>query len=93
MPTEQFLKFREKVKFADMLVVVQHQESAPEVPVAASDQREKVAAASSSLPKDVVHLIATRATTMQKIQKTDEFTDALQGEGCGCAKCDATTVS
>ena len=40
-----------------------------------------------------MHLIATRATTMQKIQKTDEFTDAVQGEGCGCAKCDATTVT
>ena len=29
---------------------------------------------------------------MQKIQKTDEFTDAVQG-GCGCARCDATTVT
>ena len=34
-----------------------------------------------------------RATIMQKIQKTDEFTDAVQGEGCGCARCDATTVT
>ena len=30
---------------------------------------------------------------MQKTQKTDEFTDAVQREGCGCAKCDATTVT
>ena len=62
-----------------------------------SEDRGKVAAASSTwcscLPKDVVHLIATRATTMQKIQKTDKFTDAVQGEGCGCAMCDATTVT
>ena len=27
------------------------------------------------------------------IQKTDEFTDAVQGEVCGCATCDATTVT
>ena len=27
------------------------------------------------------------------IQKTDEFTDAVQGEGCGCARCDAMTVT
>ena len=23
----------------------------------------------------------------------DPFTDAVQGEGCGCARCDATTVT
>ena len=52
-----------------------------------SQKRGRVAAASSTwcsigcLAKDVVHLIATRATTTQKIQKTDEFTDAVQGEG------------
>ena len=34
-----------------------------------------------------------RATTIQMIQKTDEFTDAVQGEGCGCARCDAMTVT
>ena len=34
-----------------------------------------------------------KATTIQMIQKTDEFTDAVQGEGCGCARCDVTTVT
>ena len=34
-----------------------------------------------------------RATTIQMIQKTDEFTDAVQGESCGCARCDAMTVT
>ena len=26
-------------------------------------------------------------------QKTDEFTDAVQGEGCGCAGCDVTDTA
>ena len=30
---------------------------------------------------------------MQMIQKTDEFTDAVQGEGCGCARCVATVTA
>ena len=34
-----------------------------------------------------------RAPTIQMIQKTDEFTDAVQGEGCGCARSDAMTVT
>ena len=34
-----------------------------------------------------------KTTTIQMIQKTDEFTDAVQGEGCGCARCDAMTVT
>ena len=35
----------------------------------------------------------TPESTMQMIQKTDEFTDAVQGEGCGCAGCDATVAA
>ena len=34
-----------------------------------------------------------RVTTMQMIRKTDEFTNTIQGEGCGCARGDATTVT
>ena len=34
-----------------------------------------------------------RATTIQMIQKTEENTDAVQGEGCGCARFDAMTVT
>ena len=34
-----------------------------------------------------------RATTIQMIFKTDEFTDAVQGEGCGCTRCDATVTA
>ena len=30
---------------------------------------------------------------MQMIHKTDEFTDAVQGEGFGCARCNATTIT
>ena len=46
--------------------------------------RESLSAETSS------HL---RATTIQMIQKTDEFTDAVQGEGCGCARCDVTDTA
>ena len=34
-----------------------------------------------------------RAATTQMIQKTDEFTDAVQGEGCGCAGCYVTDTA
>ena len=30
---------------------------------------------------------------MQMTQKTDEFTDAVKGEGCGCAGCDVTDTA
>ena len=67
-----------------MLVVLQHQEQVtagvPQVRGRGQGGRESLSAETSS---------HQRATTMQKIQKTDEF----QREGCGCARCDATTVT
>ena len=86
---EQFL---EKIKVIDMLVGMQHQEpviqkvtaGAPQVRGRGQGGRESLSAETSS---------HQRATTIQVIQKTDEFTDAVQGEGCGCAKCDAVTLT
>ena len=75
-----------------MLVGMQHQEpviqkvtaGAPHVRGRGQGGRESLSAETSS---------HQRATTIQMIQKTDEFTDAVQGEGCGCARCDAMTVT
>ena len=75
-----------------MLVVMQHQEpviqkvtaGAPQVRGRGQGGRESLSAETSS---------HQRATTIQMIQKTDEFTDAVQGEGGGCARCDAMTVT
>ena len=86
---EQFL---EKIKVTDMLVGMQHQEpviqkvtaGAPQVRGRGQGGREFVSAETSS---------HQRATTIQMIQKTDEFTDAVQGEGCGCAGCDVTDTA
>ena len=58
--------------------------SAPQVRGRGQGGRESLSAETSS---------HQRATTIQMIQKTDEFTDAVQGEGCGCARCDALTVT
>ena len=84
--------FLEKIKVIDMLVGMQHQEpviqkvtaGAPSVRSRGQDARESLSALTSS---------HQRATTMLVIQKTDEFTDAVQGEGCACARCDAMTVT
>ena len=79
---EQFL---EKIKVTDMLVGMQHQEpvilkvtaGAPKVRGRGQVGGEPLSAQTSS---------HQRATTIQMIQKTDELTDAVQGEGCGCAR-------
>ena len=86
---EQFL---EKIKVTDLLVGMQPQEpviqkvtaGAPQVRGRGQGGRESLSAETST---------HQRATTIQMIQKTDEFTDAVQGEGCGCARCDAMTVT
>ena len=80
---EQFL---EKIKVTDRLVGMQHQVTAGATQVRGRGQvgRESLSAETSS---------HQRATTIQMIQKTDEFPDAVQGEGCGCAGCDATVTA
>ena len=60
------------------------QRSAPQVRRRGQGGRESLSAETNS---------HQRAITIQMIQKTDEFTDAVQGEGCGCAGCDAMTVT
>ena len=85
---EQFL---EKIKATDMLVGMQHQEpviqkvtaGAPQVRGRGQGGRESLSAETSS---------HQRATNIQMIQKTDEFTDAVQGEGGGCARYDVDTA-
>ena len=92
MPFPSQEQFLEKIKVTDMLVGMQHQEPVIQKVTAGATQvrgrgqggRESLSAETSS---------HQRATTIQMIQKTDEFTDAVQGEGCGCARCDAMTVT
>ena len=92
MPFPSQGQFLEKIKVTDMLVEVQHQEPVIQKVTAGAIQvrgrgqgnRESLSAETRS---------HQRATTIQMIQKTDEFTDAVQGEGCGCARCDAMTVT
>ena len=92
MPFPSQGQFLEKIKVTDRLVGMQHQEpmiqkvtaGAPQVRGRGQGGRESLSAETSS---------DQRATTMLMIQKTDEFTDAVQGEGCGCARCDAVTVT
>ena len=96
MPFPSQEQFLEKIKVTDMLVGMQHQEPVIQKVTAGAPQvrgldcffaqggRESLSAETNS---------HQRATTIQMIQKTDEFTDAVQGEGCGCARCDAMTVT
>ena len=84
--------FLEKIKVTDLLVGMQHQErvvqkvtaGAPQVRGRGQGGRESLSAETSS---------HQRATIIQMIQKTDEFTAAVQGEGCGCAGCDAIVTA
>ena len=80
MPFPSREKFLEKIKVTDMLVGMQHQEpviqketaGAPQVRGRGQGGRESLSEETSS---------HQRATTIQMTQKTDEFTDAVQGEG------------
>ena len=76
---EQFL---EKIKVTDMLVGMQHQEPVIQKVTAGAPQGRSRGTSSHQ-----------RATTIQMIQETDEFTDAVQGEGRGCAGCDARVAA
>ena len=86
------VQFLEKIKVTDILVGMQHQDTviqkvtagAPQVRGRGQGGRESLSAETSS---------HQRATTIQIIQKTDEFTDAVQGEGCGCVGCDVTVTA
>ena len=88
MPFPSQEQFLGKIKVTVMLVGMQHQKPVIQKVTAGALQvrsrgqggRESLSAETSS---------HQRATTMLMIQKTDEFTDAVQGEGCGCARCDA----
>ena len=92
MPFPSQEQFLDKIKVIDMLFGMQHQEpviekvtaGAPQVRGRGQGGRESLSAETSSHKK---------ATTMHMIQKTDKFTDAVGGEGCGCARCDAMTVT
>ena len=79
-------------KVVDMLVGMQHQEPViQKVTAGALQVRGRGQGGGESLSAETSS--HQRATTIQMIQKTDEFTDADQGEGCGCAGCDAMTVT
>ena len=91
MPFPLQEQFMEKIKVTDMLVGMQHQEPViQKVTAGALQVRGRGQGGRESLPAETSS--HQRATTIQMIQKTDEFTDAVQGEGCGCARCDAMTV-
>ena len=72
-------QFLEKIKVTDMIVGMQHQEpmiqkvtaGAPQVRGRGQGGRESLSAETSS---------HQRSTTTHMIQKTDKFTDAVQGE-------------
>ena len=92
MPFSSQEQFLEKIKVTDMLARMQHQE-----PVI---QRVTAGATRCGVVDKVVESLCLQRPIhtreqqpIHMIQKTDEFTDAVQGEGCGCARCDAITVT
>ena len=88
----QQVQFLEKIKVTDMLVGMQHQEPVIQKVTAGAPQvRSRGQRGGDSLSAETSS--HQRATTIQMIQKTEEFTDAVQGEGCGCAGFDAMTVT
>ena len=75
-----------------MLVGTQHQEPVTQkVTAGATQVRSRGQGGGESLSAETIS--HQRATTIQMIQKTDEFTDEAQGEGCGCAGCDVTDTA
>ena len=85
---EQFL---EKIKVTDMLVGMQQERVIQKVTAGATQVRGRGQGGRESLSAEISS--HQRATTIQMIQKTDEFTDAVPGEGCGCAGNDVTVTA
>ena len=80
MPFPSREKFLEKIKVTDMLVGMQHQEPVIQMETAGAPQvRGRGQGGRESLSEETSS--HQRATTIQMTQKTDEFTDAVQGEG------------
>ena len=89
---ESQVQFLEKIKVTDMLVGMQHQELVIQKVTAGALQVRSRGQGGGQSPSAETSS-HQRATTIQMIQKTDEFTDAVQGEGCGCARCNVTVTA